>query len=51
MAALLSIPLNAWVTRFPPKRTLAIVLSGLVVIHLLNGWAPNYPILLVARGL
>jgi predicted MFS family arabinose efflux permease len=51
LAALITVPLSAWVTRFPAKPTIAISLSGLILIHLVSAWSPDYIILLVARGL
>ena len=47
--ALLSIPLNAWVSRYPPKRTLAVAMAALALAYLANALAPNYWALLAAR--
>jgi len=50
LTALFSIPLNAWVTRFPSKLVMGLFIAGMGLAYLANGLAPSYPVLLVARG-
>lgn len=46
---LLAIPLASLLARFPPKRLIAVAAIAAVPLAFLQGWAPNYWVLLFAR--
>lgn len=46
---ILAIPLNLWLTRYRPWRVAAVTFLGVGAFTLLQGWSPNFAILIVGR--
>ena len=46
---LLGIPLNEWLSRYRPRRVVALCFLGIGVFTLLQGWSPTLAVLIVGR--
>ena len=47
--AIASIPLASWISRYPPKRVITVSTVLSVPLVFLQGWAPDYTVMLLSR--